>query len=414
MRPSRTEEIRCAPTGDFNLKDNIAKIVFLVILYYNVKTGSDVIKSDKGTTIVYTGGGTAGHIYPGLAVLFEMKERSGDSLRQVWIGSNQAMDRSLVENTGVEFFGIPAGKLRRYVSFRNFIDMFKFAAGIIRAFRILRRLKPAVVFSKGGYVTVPVVLAARLLGIPTVSHESDAEPGLATKINSRFSTRVLVSFPETARHFHQTARDRVEVSGNPIRSSLYGGNRQRGLKKAGPGKEPVLLVLGGSQGARQINNLIKDCLENLLGLCRVIHQHGSWDAPPERVPGYLPFDFIAEDLPDFLQAADLVVCRAGASTIWELAALGKPSILIPLGTGSSRGDQQTNARIFEKHGASIVLTGDVSAEQLMEEVNGLLNDPLRLETMGKAAGNLADKSGSEYISNILLKEINVYDRNSNY
>jgi UDP-N-acetylglucosamine--N-acetylmuramyl-(pentapeptide) pyrophosphoryl-undecaprenol N-acetylglucosamine transferase len=339
-----------------------------------------------------------------------MKKRTGDSFHHCWVGSKRGMDRSLVEKAGVEFYGIPAGKLRRYLSLSNILDVFKVAAGIARAFFLLRRLQPVVVFSKGGYVTVPVVLAARFLRIPAVSHESDAEPGLATRINSRFSNRILVSFSETVNFIPEAVRGKVEVSGNPVRSSLFSGNKSRGLEKAGHGTKPVLLVLGGSQGARQINTLIEACLESLLAEFRIVHQHGSWDDPPEPVSGYLPFDFIGEDLADFIAAAEIVVCRAGASTLWELAALGKPSVLIPLGTGSSRGDQQTNARIFAERGASVVLTGDVSPEQLQSEVSALMKDTSRLETMAQAAKRLAERNGSEYISIILLEEIKNYGR----
>ncbi len=372
-----------------------------------------MINRDPKLTIVYTGGGTGGHIYPGLAVITEMNRLTGETFRHCWIGSDRGMDKKLVEKAGVVFYGIPAGKLRRYMSVRNVLDVFKIAAGIIRAFFLLRRLKPAVVFSKGGFVTVPVVLAAGVLGIPVVSHESDAEPGLATRINSRFSRRILVSFEESPDFFPPSAGKRIEVSGNPVRAELFLGDSAEGLKKAGPGTQPLLLVLGGSQGAREINELIAACLQELLKDWRIVHQAGSWDPLPDPVPGYSPRTYIGEELADFLAAARLVVCRAGASTLWELAALGKPSILIPLGTAGSRGDQQGNARIFASRGASVVLTGDVSPGRLLQEVSALLKDPERLERMSRAAEDLAKRDAGAYISNVLLKEIQTYGRTGN-
>jgi len=365
------------------------------------------------STIVYTGGGTAGHVYPGLAVITEMNRLTGETFRHCWIGSDRGMDKTLVENAGVVFYGIPAGKLRRYMSVKNVLDIFKIAAGLIRALFLLGRLKPAAVFSKGGYVTVPVVFAARMLGVPVVSHESDAEPGLATRINSRFSRRILVSFEESPAFFPPSARDRIEISGNPVRSELFLGDAAEGSKKAGPGTKPLLLVLGGSQGARQINELIAACRAELLQDWRIVHQAGSWDALPDPVPGYSPRTYIGQELADLLAAARLVVCRAGASTLWELAALGKPSVLIPLGTASSRGDQQSNARIFASRGASVVLTGDVSPGRLLEEVSALLKDPGRLERMSRAAEDLANREAGAYISNVLLKEIQTYGRTGN-
>ena len=371
-----------------------------------------MIKGEIKRTIVYTGGGTAGHIFPGLAVAAEIRRETGESFRHCWFGSNRGMDRKLVEDAGIRFYGIPAGKLRRYLSVRNIVDIFRVAGGLVRSLVLLGKLKPAVVFSKGGYVTVPVVIAARILGIPSITHESDVEPGLATRINSRFSGRIIVSFEETLTYLSPAAREKAEVGGNPVRASLFSGNRARGLEMAGEGDKPVLLVLGGSQGARQINTLVAEGLAGLLGAFRIVHQHGSWDAPPKRQPGYLPFDFIGEELADFLAAAELVVCRAGASTLWELAALGKPSVLIPLGTGSSRGDQLSNAGVFGARGASVVLTGDVTAGDLTKEILDLISDPLRLETMSREAGRIAEKNAGEYISNIIQKEIKAYDGNS--
>ncbi|MBN2049630.1 MAG: undecaprenyldiphospho-muramoylpentapeptide beta-N-acetylglucosaminyltransferase [Spirochaetales bacterium] len=364
-----------------------------------------MIKRTEGPTIVYTGGGTAGHIFPGLAVLEETRKLTGDRCHHCWIASRRGMDRRLVENAGISFYAISSGKLRRYVSLRNLADAFRVAAGLVQAYVLMKKLKPAVVFSKGGYVTVPVVLAARLLKIPVISHESDAEPGLATRMNGRFSSRILVSYPETIDCFPSALKPRIEVSGNPVRPEILSGDPRRGRELSGPGPEPLVLVLGGSQGARQINNLIAGCLPALLRLGRVVHQHGNWDAPPEKTSGYLPRDFISEELSDFMAAADLIVCRAGASTLWEVATLSKPSILIPLGTASSRGDQIANARIFQRKGASLVLEGDPRPEDLEREIAGLLGSPDRLKAMGQAAGNMVQRNAAVYIARILYEEV---------
>ena len=221
--------------------------------------------------IVVTGGGTGGHVYPVLAVLDEMP-----SIRVVWIGSGSQLERRILEGRQLRYYGIPTGKLRRYFSLQNIIDLFKIVAGFFASLVILLREKPKLVFSKGGYVSVPPVAAARLLRVPSVTHESDLRPGLATRINSRFADRVLVSFPGSGEFFDERLRGKVIHTGNPIRKVLLSGDSQTGRALFGcPANQPLLLVLGGSLGSASINRLVLDAMDRLRRNCFVVHQLGS-------------------------------------------------------------------------------------------------------------------------------------------
>lgn len=351
--------------------------------------------------IVFTGGGTAGHVFPGLAVAEVLRERGRDNI--VWIGSTGGMERRLVEEHGLPFHGIPAGKLRRYLSLWNLVDLAKVAAGFIAAFILLRRLKPAVLFSKGGYVTVPVVAAARLLGIPTATHESDSDPGLATRINARFAGRVLLSYDTTADYFPPAVRPRCVTVGNPVRRDIARGDAAAGRRRAGVDSErPLLFVVGGSLGSAQINGLVDAVLAELLARCAVVHQRGEHPAPRADGAGYHSAAFIGSEYPDLLAAADLVVCRAGAGTLWELAVAGTPAVLIPLPRSSSRGDQERNARIFAERGAAVVLEGEqATAKRLLGEIEGLLDDPARRRRMGEAAAGFDAAGAADRIARMI-------------
>jgi UDP-N-acetylglucosamine--N-acetylmuramyl-(pentapeptide) pyrophosphoryl-undecaprenol N-acetylglucosamine transferase len=319
---------------------------------------------------VFTGGGTGGHVFPGLAVL----ERIRDSgvVDVGWIGATRGMERAIVRERSVPFYGVPVGKLRRYVSLRNLWDVFRVAAGTARSLALLRRLRPAVVFSKGGFVSVPPVVAARLLGIPVVSHESDADPGLATRINARFSSEVLVAYDATRTCFGTAVRDRVRVTGNPLRPEILRGDRNAGLARLGlseSDERPVVLFLGGSLGARQINELVSLIRPRIQEQWRIVHQTGEHGPAAHADASYVAAPFFADELPDVLAAADILVCRAGASTLWEAAALAKPMLLVPLAAGS-RGDQVRNAAIFEAAGAA---KSFVRPERLASDVQAALD-----------------------------------------
>jgi UDP-N-acetylglucosamine--N-acetylmuramyl-(pentapeptide) pyrophosphoryl-undecaprenol N-acetylglucosamine transferase len=343
--------------------------------------------------IAFTGGGTGGHIYPGLAVVEGLKNRlEGRDYRIFWIGSNAGMDRSIVEGAGLEFFGIPAGKLRRYFTLKTIPDTFKVAAGFFAARRLLKKQKTDILFSKGGFVSVPPCAAAASLGIPVFTHESDFSPGLATRLNLRFvrrtGGRVFVSYSDTLRSMPAALLDRVLVSGNPVRSEFRHADPAKGRAFLGLGSERrILLVLGGSQGAKEVNTLIRAALANLCRHYTVVHQYGpeqDWDLP--KAEGYIPLPYIKDEMPHVLAAAELVVGRSGAGTVWESAALGKPMVLIPLRGSGTRGDQVENARFFEKEGAAALLSGEeADPESLSRMVADIANDECRRQAMAEAA-----------------------------
>jgi UDP-N-acetylglucosamine--N-acetylmuramyl-(pentapeptide) pyrophosphoryl-undecaprenol N-acetylglucosamine transferase len=351
--------------------------------------------------IVVTGGGTGGHVYPVLAVLDELP-----SIRVVWIGSGSQLERRILDGRRLRYYGIPTGKLRRYFSLQNIVDLFKILGGFLVSVAILLREKPRLVFSKGGYVSVPPVAAARLLRIPSLTHESDLRPGLATRINTRFADRVLVSFSASDRYFGVRFRSKVIHTGNPIRKELLSGDPQVGRAMFGcPANLPLLLVLGGSLGAASINRLVLEAVDSLRMSCFVVHQLGSGHFHGSEVQSnYYPAAYFDEELPDILAAADLVLCRAGANTLWELAALGKPSVLIPLPRGSSRGDQIENAGFFAEAGASTVLKQEgLTPHELSEVVLHLLGNADKLERMGRRASELSRPDAASRIAQLILR-----------
>lgn len=314
--------------------------------------------------IVLTGGGTAGHVTPHLALLPRLKEQGWDVH---YIGSKEGIERSLV--AGIPYSPVATGKLRRYFDWRNFVDPLRVLLGTVQAFVLLGRIRPTVVFSKGGFVSVPVAVAAKLRRIPVVLHESDITPGLANRLVLPFADRVCVTFPETAAHF---AENKVTVTGTPLREALFAGDRPQGLAicQFTPGR-PVLLVMGGSSGSAVLNGALRQALDVLTRTYQIIHLcgRGNLDGSLEGHPAYRQFEYAAEDLPHLLAAADFVVSRAGANSLFELLALKKPNLLVPLSRKSSRGDQIANAASFAKQGFSRVLAEeDLTAEVLAAEI----------------------------------------------
>ncbi len=351
--------------------------------------------------IAFTGGGTAGHVFPGIAVAEELGRRA------LWIGSPNGVEKKLAEDAGIEFRGIPAGKLRRYFSLRNLSDIGRIISGVFAAVRILRKEKPAFLFSKGGFVSVPPVVAARLCGVPTYTHESDFDPGLATRINLMFCEKVLVSFPETIDFLPSRFRQKAEVTGNPVRRAVYGADPGRGRRylKCDPSIQ-VILVLGGSQGSSFINGLIAACLPRLVPRFFVVHQMGARDYSASTLGNYFPAAFFSAELPDIIAAADLVICRSGANTLAELAALGKPSLLIPLSRSGSRGDQLRNAEVFRARGAALVLQEkDATVDSLLAMVCSLLAHPRQLQDMGRSAGSLSAGRPAETIARLIRERL---------
>ncbi len=295
--------------------------------------------------IVFTGGGTAGHVTPNIALIEPLLKDGWDVH---YIGSKSGMEKGLVAGlSGVTYHGISTGKLRRYFSWQNFIDPFRVMKGLIEARCLIRRLRPDVIFSKGGFVSVPVVLAAGK--VPVVAHESDFSPGLSNRIASRFTDKVCVSFEDTLPH---VPKGRGIFTGTPIRPALYEGSRERALSFTGlSGVKPVLLVMGGSLGAQKLNELVRTALPLLNETFDVIHLCGRGKHDCGCVAcGYCQYEYIDKELPDLFALSDVVLSRAGANAVFELLALNKPSVLVPLTSASTRGDQLLNANYFVKKG----------------------------------------------------------------
>ncbi|MFA9463543.1 MAG: undecaprenyldiphospho-muramoylpentapeptide beta-N-acetylglucosaminyltransferase [Velocimicrobium sp.] len=317
--------------------------------------------------IVLTGGGTAGHVTPNIALLPRLKE---EGFEVHYIGSYHGIERTLIEEFDVPYYGISSGKLRRYFDPKNFSDPFKVIKGYTQASSLLKKIKPDVVFSKGGFVSVPVVLAAKRRHIPTIIHESDMTPGLANKLCIPCATKICANFPETVKLL---SPDKTVLSGSPIRQELLQGNKKAGLDFCGftPNK-PVLLIIGGSLGSTVVNESVRAILPKLLETFQIIHLCGSGklDETLSSTKGYVQFEYIKKELTDLFAAADLVISRAGANAICELLTLKKPNILIPLSAAASRGDQILNAASFEKQGYSYVLQEEsLTKDSLLNAVN---------------------------------------------
>jgi len=344
-------------------------------------------------------------VFPGIAVAENLDARRPVTI--LWVGSTRGIERQIVRRFGIPFVGIPAGKLRRYISFRNLADIFAVAAGILRSLSLIRRIRPKLLFSKGGYASVPPVIAAWLRRVPIVTHDSDADPGLATRINARFARKILVPYPSSIRQFPAKLQSRVVVTGNPIRREILAGRADVGLKVAGfipADKRPVVMFLGGSLGARQINRLAISLLGSLKQEWRIIHQTGDRSDDldlPEQDASYFRGTFFRDDLPHLLMCADVVVCRSGAGTIWEVAALEKPMLLVPLGAGS-RGDQERNAQVFEQAGAARVFRSDLTlATEVAAALEDLGRDPRLRAELGRNAHQLIHIDSSDRIVTIL-------------
>lgn len=302
--------------------------------------------------IVLTGGGTAGHVMPNIAMLPQLH---ATGWRIHYVGSYEGIERQLIRAENIPYYPIKSGKLRRYVDIKNVTDPFRIVQGIFQAIVLLRKIQPDVVFSKGGFVSVPVVLAAWLHRVPVVLHESDMTPGLANKLSIPLATKICATFPETLALLPK--RKRIHT-GTPIRQSLLNGDPQQGRAICGfHSHQPILLIMGGSQGAQAINTVVRQALPQLTAKFQVMHLcgHGNIDESLHHYPGYRQFDYVTDELQHLLAAADCVVSRAGANAIYELLALAKPNLLIPLSAKVSRGDQIANARSFYKQGYSMLL-----------------------------------------------------------
>jgi len=351
--------------------------------------------------IVLTGGGTAGHVAPNLALVPTLKAAGFEIY---YVGSHEGIERKLVEDVGIPYFGISSGKLRRYKSFKNATDIFRVGKGLLDAIGVIRKIKPDLVFSKGGFVVVPVIAAARLLRVKSVIHESDLTPGLANKLAMPFATTICVSFPETLRHVGKKG----VLTGTPLRAELFKGERAVGFKFTGLNSAglPVLLVTGGSQGANAINACVREALPGLLQKFQVVHLCGKGNLSGIGQAGYAEYEYINEAMADVLAMADIVVSRAGANTLFELAALGKPNLLVPLPASQSRGDQILNAASFKKQGFSVVLPEEeMTEERLVRDIDCLFAQKEQfVQNMKNMNANMFN--GVENIIDVILKNFN--------
>lgn len=333
--------------------------------------------------ILLTGGGTAGHVTPNIALLPRLRELGYDIS---YMGSYDGIEKKLITEFQIPYYGISSGKLRRYFDPKNFSDPFKVLKGYGEAVRIIKKLKPDVVFSKGGFVSVPVVLAAKRCKVPCIIHESDMTPGLANKLAIPAASKVCCNFPETLQYL---PKDKAVLSGSPIRQELLHGDALAARKFTGlTDDKPVILVMGGSLGAAAVNEAVRKILPTLLKDFHVIHLcgKGKLDASLSGLSGYVQYEYINEELKDLFALADIVISRAGANSICELLALHKPNLLIPLSAAASRGDQILNARSFEKQGFSLVLEEEaISNEVLLQTIHRLYNERASFSEAMKAS-----------------------------
>lgn len=350
--------------------------------------------------IVLTGGGTAGHVTPHLALIPHLRQRGWEVH---YLGAQDGIERQLV-GSQLPYYPISAGKLRRYFSWRNLSDPFRVIKGVADAYRHLRRIQPSIVFSKGGFVAVPVSLAAWLLRIPVILHESDLTPGLANRLCAPFARKLCVAFPDSLNYLKGGAARKAVVTGTPIREELLKGSREKGLAICGfSDRRPVLLVIGGSLGSALLNRTIRENLAQLTGRYQIIHICGRGNPEPEmKSPGYYQLEYAGEELPHLLAAADLVLSRAGANAIVELVALAKPNVLVPLSRRASRGDQILNAASFARQGLSLVIQEEELNGKVLHETLGELEKDR--ERFIAAMQSSPIKDGTSKILNLIEEE----------
>jgi len=319
--------------------------------------------------IIMTGGGSAGHVTPNLSLVPKLKEL-GYEIQ--YIGTSDGIERKIIEREKIRYHIISSGKLRRYFDIKNFTDPFKVIKGIWQAYEIIKKEKPNIVFSKGGFVSVPVVLGAYFNKIPVIAHESDITPGLANRISMPYCTKICVTFPETIEKLN---KNKAILTGPPIRKELFQGSKIKGKNICNFNDDkPILLIIGGSLGAKAINEAVRRNIDKILEKYNVIHICGknNLDSKYNNKYGYRQFEYVNEELPHLLTCADIVISRAGSNTIFELLALKKPNLLIPLSSKSSRGDQILNAQSFEKRGFSMVLKEeDLNDNNLLSKLDEL-------------------------------------------
>ena len=338
--------------------------------------------ADNRKIIVLTGGGTAGHVTPNLALLPYLKEAG---YKVYYFGSKNGIEKKLIADYEIPYFAISTGKLRRYFDVKNFTDPFRVIHGYREARKILKNIKPDVVFSKGGFVSVPVVRAARSLHIPCIIHESDMTPGLANKLCFSSASKICCNFPET---LSKLPKGKAVLSGTPIRDEIFTGNREKGLALCGFTPDlPVIMIMGGSQGALAVNEAVRAHLDELLQDFQIIHLCGAGklDESLQDRKGYKQFEYVKEDLRHLFAATDLIISRSGANAICEILALKIPNILVPLAVGS-RGDQVLNAESFVSQGFSVLVPTDELNARIVDTVHQVYKDRAKYkEAMEKSS-----------------------------
>lgn len=346
-------------------------------------------------TIVLTGGGTAGHVTPNLALIPRLQQ---DGWTVHYLGAANSPEQELIARVpGVAFHTVSVGKLRRYFDPKNFSDPFRVLRGIRQATGIIRKLKPNVVFSKGGFVSVPVVYGAKLNGVPVVTHESDMTPGLANRLCRPFAMVQCCTFPEAVRH----CKGKGVHTGSPIRPEIFRGRRENGLKMFAFNEyRPVLMVVGGSSGAQAINECVRQALPALTQSFQVLHLcgKGNYLTELEGTANYAQVEYLNEEMADAYACADVLISRAGANALCEILALRKPALLIPYPLSASRGDQVMNAESFRERGFSRVLaqeemTPDVLVKRI-EEVyrdRGILFEAMAAEPTGNGIDSVLEQ-----------------------
>lgn len=375
--------------------------------------------------IVFTGGGTAGHVTPNLALIAELTQNTltlsvphpkgsegsqsnaytkYQNIRIEYIGSKDGMEKELVKSANISYHGISSGKLRRYFSWQNFLDPVKILYGIFQAYFLLNKLKADVVYSKGGFVAFPVVVAAWLHRIPVIVHESDISPGLANRLSFPFANKICLTTSAAAKYFKN--QKKIEVTGTPIRQQLFNGSRAKGLQLCGfKEKVPCLLVMGGGQGAASLNKVIRESLAALSGHYQVIHLcgKGKLDETLLQRGDYKQFEYVSDELADLFAASDLVISRSGANTLHEILALAKPHILIPLSAKISRGDQIQNAHYYAQQGISKVIADeDLTVETLLTAITDV--NQQQAEVIKKMQG-LGIKSATEKLIKLIKHQL---------
>ena len=354
----------------------------------------------KKYKIIMTGGGTAGHVTPNLALVPSLKEKGFDIK---YIGSKDGIEKSIIQKNNIQYFEISSGKLRRYFDIKNFADPFKVIKGVFEAKKILSKEKPDLIFSKGGFVSVPVVIAASLKKIPVVAHESDITPGLANKIASPFCDKLCVTFRESLKYIKG---NKGVLTGSPIREEVLHGSKAKGQKLCGfYGDKEVLFIMGGSLGSKIINKVIRESIVELSKNFDIIHICGKNNIDEELIKykNYKQFEYVEEELPDLMALSDYIISRAGANSIFEFLALKKPTLLIPLSRKVSRGDQILNAESFKNEGYSLVIEEeDITKESFLNKIEELKSNKKELISNMK---NKKDKTGNESVIKTIMSVI---------